>query len=134
MGEGIAYFTVESEPELARISGCAMESSTVGRIAIRVNPNVDPRTHKYNNTGEGGSKFGVSLRRAEAAFETASQLPGLEIVGLHMHLESVQQSYFGSRFAFFNFNLQIEMQVESQMKEDCHSPFEAHFEHLKIED
>ena len=89
MGEGIAYFTVESEPELARISGCAMESSTVGRIAIRVNPNVDPRTHKYNNTGEGGSKFGVSLRRAEAAFETASQLPGLEIVGLHMHLGSI---------------------------------------------
>ena len=92
LSEGIAYFTVESEPELARISECAVESGAVGRIAMRVNPDVDPRTHKYNSTGEGGSKFGVSLDRAWAAFEAASKLPGLEVVGLHMHLGSIIMS------------------------------------------
>ena len=92
LSEGIAFFTVESEPELARISECAVESGAVGRVAIRVNPDVDPRTHKYNSTGEGGSKFGVSLARAEAAFEAASELPGLEVVGLHMHLGSIIMS------------------------------------------
>ena len=89
LGEGVAYFTVESEPELERISACAIESGAVGRVAIRVNPDVDARIHKYNSTGKGGSKFGVNLGRAEAAFERASALPGLQVIGLHMHLGSI---------------------------------------------
>ena len=49
-------------------------------------------------------------------------------------LESVQQSHFGSRFVFWHFNLQIEMQIGAQMRRTVILPFETHFEHLKIED
>ncbi|HMP73815.1 MAG TPA: diaminopimelate decarboxylase [Kiritimatiellia bacterium] len=86
--EGILYFTVESEPELARISKVAQRTGTVGRIAIRVNPDVDPKTHKYTSTGKKENKFGVDLDRALAAYDIASRLPGLEITSIHMHLGS----------------------------------------------
>lgn len=85
---GIGLFTVESEPELERISERAQAAGKVGRIALRVNPDVDPKTHKYTNTGKKESKFGVDLDRALRAYESASALPGIEIAGLHMHLGS----------------------------------------------
>ena len=86
--EGILYFTVESEAELRRISECAVRLDTVGRIAIRVNPDVDPKTHKYTSTGKRENKFGVDIERALVAYEMAATLPGLEITGMHMHLGS----------------------------------------------
>lgn len=86
--EGILYFTVESEPELERISACAKRLGATGRIAIRVNPDVDPRTHKYTSTGKKENKFGVDLERAHAAYALAARLPNLEITSLHMHLGS----------------------------------------------
>ncbi len=86
--EGILYFTVESEPELERISEVAQQTGTTGRIAIRVNPDVDPKTHKYTSTGKKENKFGVDLERAMAAYERAAELPGIEITSLHMHLGS----------------------------------------------
>lgn len=86
--EGILYFTVESEPELERISACAKKLGLVGRVAIRVNPDVDPKTHKYTSTGKKENKFGVDLERAFAAYELAARLPNLEITSLHMHLGS----------------------------------------------
>lgn len=86
--EGIRFFTVESEPELERISERAVRTGHTGRIALRVNPDVDPKTHKYTSTGKKENKFGVDLERAERAFELAAGLPGLEIAGLHMHLGS----------------------------------------------
>lgn len=86
--EGILYFTVESEPELERISACAKKLGTVGRIAIRVNPDVDPKTHKYTSTGKKENKFGVNLERAFEAYELAARLPNLELTSLHMHLGS----------------------------------------------
>ncbi len=86
--EGILYFTVESEPELERISAVATKSGCSGRIAIRVNPDVDPKTHKYTSTGKKENKFGVDLERAMAAYELAARLPNLEITSLHMHLGS----------------------------------------------
>lgn len=86
--EGILYFTVESEPELERISACAKKLGTTGRIALRVNPDVDPKTHKYTSTGKKENKFGVDLERAFAAYELAARLPNLEITSLHMHLGS----------------------------------------------
>ncbi len=86
--EGILYFTVESEPELERISACARKLGVTGRIAIRVNPDVDPKTHKYTSTGKKENKFGVDLARARAAYELAARLPNLEITSLHMHLGS----------------------------------------------
>ncbi len=86
--EGILYFTVESEPELERISACAQKLGKTACIAMRVNPAVDPQTHRYTSTGKGESKFGVDLVRAERAFASAAALPGLEIAGLHMHIGS----------------------------------------------
>lgn len=86
--EGILFFTVESEPEAERISECAAELGVTGRIAFRVNPDVDPQTHKYVSTGKGESKFGLDLHRAAAACEAALGLPNIELSGLHMHIGS----------------------------------------------
>lgn len=86
--EDIKLFTVESEPELERIAERAMAMGRVGRVAIRVNPDVDPHTHKYTSTGKAENKFGVDLSRAERAYELALRLDGLEVAGLHMHLGS----------------------------------------------
>ena len=86
--ENILYFTVESEPELERISAVGRRIGLTGRIAIRVNPDVDPKTHKYTSTGKKENKFGVDLERAMAAYELAARLPNLEITSLHMHLGS----------------------------------------------
>lgn len=86
--ENILYFTVESEPELERISECAVRVGLPGRVAVRVNPDVDPKTHKYTSTGKRENKFGVDLQRAWRAYELAARLPGLEVAGLHMHLGS----------------------------------------------
>ncbi len=88
LSEQIRFFTVESEEELTRISERAVAAGCVGRIAIRVNPDVDPHTHKYTSTGKAENKFGVDLSRAEKAYEQALQLPGIEVAGLHMHLGS----------------------------------------------
>lgn len=86
--ENIQFFTVESEGELQRISDRAQALGLKGRIAIRVNPDVDPHTHKYTSTGKAENKFGVNLNRAERAYDLALRLPGLEVAGMHMHLGS----------------------------------------------
>ena len=86
--QNILYFTVESEPELDRISDVASKLNLEARIAIRVNPDVDPKTHKYTSTGKKENKFGVDLARAAKAYERAAELPQLKISGLHMHLGS----------------------------------------------
>ncbi len=86
--EDILFFTVESEPELERLSECARRLGRPARVALRVNPDVDPRTHKFTSTGKKENKFGVDIERAERAYERAARLPGLEIAGLHMHLGS----------------------------------------------
>jgi len=86
--EQILFFTVESEPEAERISQCATALGTTGRIAFRVNPDVDPKTHKYVSTGKKENKFGLDLDRTARAYERAAALPNVEIAGLHMHIGS----------------------------------------------
>jgi diaminopimelate decarboxylase len=86
--ENILLFTVESEQELERISACANRLGRIGRIAIRINPDVDPQTHRYISTGKKENKFGVDILRARQIYERAACLPGLEITGLHMHIGS----------------------------------------------
>ena len=86
--EQVLFFTVESEPEALRIAECARRMGVPGRIAFRVNPDVDPQTHKYISTGKKESKFGLDIPRAMAACELAARTPGLELVGLHMHIGS----------------------------------------------
>jgi diaminopimelate decarboxylase len=86
--EQILFFTVESEPEARRISECAVKLGLTGRIAFRINPDVDPKTHKYITTGKKESKFGMDLDRAREAYENAGDLPNIEMVGIHLHIGS----------------------------------------------
>ncbi len=84
----ILFFTVESEPEAIRISECAQKLGVTGRIAFRVNPDVDPKTHEYTTTGKKENKFGMDVARVEKACSVAASLPNLELAGLHMHIGS----------------------------------------------
>jgi len=86
--QGILFFTVESEPEAARIAECASRLRLIGRVAFRVNPDVDPKTHAYISTGKKENKFGLDLERVARACDEAARRPGLEIVGLHLHIGS----------------------------------------------
>jgi len=86
--EDILFFTVESEHEAARISECAKKLKRTARIAFRINPDVDPRTHKYISTGRKENKFGLDAERMIKACEWAGSLPNIEIAGLHMHIGS----------------------------------------------
>ena len=78
----IRFFTCESEPEARRISECAKHLGLKGRIAFRVNPDVDPKTHKYISTGKKENKFGLDFDRTMKAYEMAATLPNIEIAGL----------------------------------------------------
>jgi len=86
--KSILFFTVESEPEVQRISRCAVELGVKGRIAFRVNPDVDPKTHQYISTGKKENKFGLDIERTERAYAADARLPGIEVVGVHMHIGS----------------------------------------------
>jgi len=85
---GIGFFTLESAPEAENISRLAQGLGQKVAAALRVNPDVDPKTHKYITTGKKLTKFGVDLKEAVAFFEKYSGLPGLNLVGLHMHIGS----------------------------------------------
>jgi diaminopimelate decarboxylase len=86
--QGILFFTVESESEVSQIGACAKALGVKARIAFRVNPDVDPKTHKYISTGKKENKFGLDLQRVSDAYRAASRLPGIEIAGLHLHIGS----------------------------------------------
>ena len=85
---GVAIFNVESEAELQQLSICGQRLRRRAPIALRVNPHVDPDTHHYISTGKEESKFGISIERALTVYQAASQLPGVEIRGVQMHIGS----------------------------------------------
>lgn len=84
----ILMFNVESEQELTRISEIAAKMGKKAGIAIRVNPDVDPGTHPYITTGLKNAKFGITIERAMEEYTRAKTLPGIEIVGIDMHIGS----------------------------------------------
>jgi diaminopimelate decarboxylase len=86
--EGVYCFNVESEAELARINSVAGELGVRAPIAIRVNPDVDPKTHKFISTGKSQNKFGVGIDRAAQVYEEAAALPHLRIRGVQTHIGS----------------------------------------------
>jgi diaminopimelate decarboxylase len=86
--EGVYCFNVESEAELARINSVAGELGLRAPIAIRVNPDVDPKTHKFISTGKSQNKFGVGIDRAAQVYEEAAALPHLRIRGVQTHIGS----------------------------------------------
>jgi len=81
----ILCFNVESESELARISQLAASTGRTARISLRVNPDVDPKTHPYISTGLKENKFGVPLDDAVNIYRRARALPGIAIVGIDCH-------------------------------------------------
>lgn len=85
---GVACFNVESEPELELLSRVAVECGRTARISLRVNPDVDPKTHPYISTGLKGNKFGIAHGRARAVYRHAATLPGLEVIGIDCHIGS----------------------------------------------
>ncbi|MEJ8820676.1 diaminopimelate decarboxylase [Variovorax humicola] len=88
LAAGIGCFNVESEAELDVLNEVALAAGQRARISIRINPNVDPKTHPYISTGLKGNKFGVAHDRAVAAYKHAARLPGLEVVGIDCHIGS----------------------------------------------
>lgn len=85
---GVACFNVESEGELELLSQVAREAGRTARISLRVNPDVDAKTHPYISTGLKGNKFGVAHDRALATYRRAAALPGIEVVGIDCHIGS----------------------------------------------
>jgi len=86
--EGILGFNVESVPELEALSEVASGLGATARIAIRVNPDVDARTHAKISTGKSENKFGVPYTEAPRLYAEARRLPGIKIAGIHMHIGS----------------------------------------------
>lgn len=86
--EGIHGFNVESEPELLALSEVATSLGKTASIAIRVNPDVDAKTHAKISTGKAENKFGVPYEDARQLYAEAAKLPGIKISGIHMHIGS----------------------------------------------
>ncbi len=85
---GIACFNVESEAELDVLNAVALEMACQAPISIRVNPNVDPKTHPYISTGLKGNKFGIAHERTVQTYRRAADMAGLKIVGIDCHIGS----------------------------------------------
>jgi diaminopimelate decarboxylase len=85
---GIRQFNVESEPEMILLSELAVAMGTVAPITIRVNPDVDAKTHAKIATGKSENKFGIPISRAEEVYALADGLPGIKVVGIDVHIGS----------------------------------------------
>ena len=85
---GIGCFNVESVAELAVLNDVALGLGAVAPISLRVNPNVDAKTHPYISTGLKGNKFGIAHEDVVRSYQYAAQLPGLRVVGIDCHIGS----------------------------------------------
>ena len=85
---GIRCFNVESEPELARLDAVAASLGKRAPVSLRINPDVDARTHPYISTGLAGNKFGIPHARALDAYRRAASLPHLRVTGIGCHIGS----------------------------------------------
>ena len=88
LAAGIGCFNVESDAELDVLSAVAVDMGQQAPVSIRVNPNVDPKTHPYISTGLKGNKFGVAHEDAVRIYKRAAALPGLKVVGIDCHIGS----------------------------------------------
>jgi len=88
LSEGILMFNIESTQELEAIAGRARSLGRKARIALRVNPDVDPKTHPYISTGMKKNKFGIDIENAVKAYERAQDLEHIEILGVDCHIGS----------------------------------------------
>ena len=88
LAEGIHGFNVESEPELDALSEIAAALGHTARIALRINPDVDAKTHAKISTGKAENKFGIPYGDAPRLYAKAAKLPGIKVAGVHMHIGS----------------------------------------------
>ncbi len=85
---GIHCFNVESEPELELLSQVAVEQGLTARVSLRVNPDVDAKTHPYISTGLKENKFGIDIARAPEVYRRAAALPNIDVQGVDCHIGS----------------------------------------------
>ncbi len=85
---GIRQFNVESEPEMEVINAIALELGVIAPITVRVNPDVDAKTHAKIATGKSENKFGIPIARASEVYAHAASLPGLKVIGIDVHIGS----------------------------------------------
>ncbi|HXY89093.1 MAG TPA: diaminopimelate decarboxylase [Xanthobacteraceae bacterium] len=88
LAAGIYCFNVESEPELAALAAIAAETKRAAPVSVRVNPDVDAKTHAKISTGKAENKFGVPLSRAREFCAAAAAMPGIRLLGVDMHIGS----------------------------------------------
>jgi diaminopimelate decarboxylase len=101
LDERILCVNVESEPELELLSSIAASKGQTAPISLRVNPDIDSKTHAKIATGRSEDKFGIPLSRARAVYARAATLPGLKVAGVDMHIGSqiTELDPFGDAFA-----------------------------------
>jgi diaminopimelate decarboxylase len=99
--ENILCINLESEPELELLSSIAAAKGRVAAISIRVNPDVDPKTHAKIATGKAENKFGIPISRAREVYARAAKLKGVRVIGVDMHIGSqiIELDPFGDAFA-----------------------------------
>ena len=102
--ENILCVNVESEPELELLSAIAAGKGRTANVSVRVNPDVDAKTHAKIATGRAENKFGIPISRARAVYAQAAKLPGLRVVGVDMHIGSqiTELSPFDDAFALLS--------------------------------
>lgn len=88
LGGSIRQFNVESEPEMVVLSEEAVRLGVVAPITVRVNPDVDAKTHEKIATGKSENKFGIPIARSREVYALAASLPGLEVIGIDVHIGS----------------------------------------------
>jgi diaminopimelate decarboxylase len=88
LAAGIKCFNVESEPELERLDAAARAMGKVAPVSLRINPDVDARTHPYISTGMAGNKFGIPHGRALEVYRRAASLANLRVIGIDCHIGS----------------------------------------------
>lgn len=88
LNAGIKCFNLESEPELLRLNDVALSLGKVAPISLRVNPDVDAKTHPYISTGLKNNKFGIAFDRAKAVYQLAATLKGVRVEGVDCHIGS----------------------------------------------
>ncbi|MEP9373010.1 diaminopimelate decarboxylase [Mesorhizobium sp. KR1-2] len=88
LANDILCFNVESEPELELLSARAVAAGKKAPVSLRINPDVDAKTHKKISTGKAENKFGIPWQRARAVYARAAELPGIRVTGIDMHIGS----------------------------------------------
>lgn len=101
LDEDILCFNIESEPELIQLSRVASEKGKTARVSLRINPDVDAKTHAKISTGKAENKFGIPWQRAREVYAEAASLPGIQVSGIDMHIGSqiTQLQPFDNAFA-----------------------------------